>query len=31
MKYRGAAITYTLSLLVMLAGMPWRPLLRTGA
>ena len=28
MKYRGAAIAYTISLLVMLAGMPWRPVLR---
>lgn len=29
MKYRGAAIAYTLSLLLMLGGMPWfRPLLR---
>lgn len=27
MKYRGAAIAYTISLLVMLAGIPWRPLL----
>jgi hypothetical protein len=29
MKYRGAAIAYTLSLLLMLSGIPWfRPLLR---
>jgi hypothetical protein len=27
MKYRGAAIAYTISLLVMLAGIPWRGLL----
>jgi hypothetical protein len=27
MKYRGAALAYTISLLVMLAGIPWRPLL----
>ena len=27
MKYRGAAIAYTISLLLMLAGIPWRPLL----
>jgi hypothetical protein len=30
-KYRGAAICYTLSLLLVLAGIPWwRPLLRIG-
>ena len=30
-KYRGAAICYSLSLLLMLAGIPWwRPLLRLG-
>ncbi len=30
-KYRGAAICYSLSLLLMLAGIPWwRPLLRFG-
>ena len=29
MKYRGAAVAYTLSLLLMLGGIPWfRPLLR---
>ena len=27
MKYRGAAVAYTISLLVMLAGIPWRGLL----
>jgi hypothetical protein len=27
MKYRGAAIAYTISLLLMLAGIPWRGLL----
>jgi hypothetical protein len=31
MKYRGAAIAFTISLLVMLAGIPWQSLLRTGA
>ncbi len=31
MKYRGAAIAFTISLLVMLAGIPWRSLLRSGA
>ena len=31
MKYRGAAIAYTISLLVMLAGIPWRTLLRPVA
>ena len=31
MKYRGAALAYTISLLLMLAGIPWRPLLRIGA
>jgi hypothetical protein len=31
MKYRGAAIAYTVSLLLMLGGIPWwRPLLRPG-
>jgi hypothetical protein len=31
-KYRGAAICYSLSLLLMLAGIPWwRPLLRLGS
>ena len=31
-KYRGAAITFALSLLLMLAGIPWwRPLLRLGS
>ena len=31
MKYRGAAIAYTISLLLMLSGIPWwRPLLRLG-
>jgi hypothetical protein len=31
-KYRGAAICYSLSLLLMLAGIPWwRPLLRFGS
>ncbi len=31
-KYRGAAIAYIFSLLLMLAGIPWwRPLLRLGA
>ena len=31
-KYRGATIAYTLSLLLMLAGIPWwRPLLRWGS
>jgi hypothetical protein len=32
MKYRGAAIAYCLSLLLMVAGIPWwRPLLRFGS
>jgi hypothetical protein len=32
MKYRGAAIAYTFSLLLMLSGIPWwRPLLRLGS
>jgi hypothetical protein len=32
MKYRGAAIAYTISLLLMLSGIPWwRPLLRLGS
>lgn len=32
MKYRGAAIAYTLSLLLTLSGIPWwRPLLRLGS
>ena len=32
MKYRGAAIAYTFSLLLMLSGIPWwRPLLRVGS
>ncbi len=31
-KYRGAAICYSVSLLLMLAGIPWwRPLLRLGS
>lgn len=31
-KYRGAAIAYTISLLLMLGGIPWwRPLLRLGS
>ncbi len=30
MKYRGAAIAFTISLLVMLAGIPWRSLARPG-
>ena len=32
MKYRGAAIAYTISLFLMLSGIPWwRPLLRLGS
>ena len=31
MKYRGAAIAFTISLVVMLAGIPWRSLARSGA
>jgi hypothetical protein len=32
MKYRGAAIAHTISLLLMLSGIPWwRPLLRLGS
>jgi endonuclease/exonuclease/phosphatase family metal-dependent hydrolase len=32
MKYRGAAIAYTISLLLMLSGIPWwRPLLKLGS
>ena len=32
MKYRGVAIAYTISLLLMLSGIPWwRPLLRLGS
>ena len=32
MKYRGAAIAYVISLLLMLGGIPWwRPLLRLGS
>jgi len=32
MRYRGAAIAYTISLLLMLSGIPWwRPLLRLGS
>jgi hypothetical protein len=32
MKYRGAAIAYTISLLFVLSGIPWwRPLLRLGS
>jgi hypothetical protein len=32
MRYRGAVIAYTISLLVMLAGIPWwRPLLGLGS
>lgn len=31
MKYRGAAIAYAISLLLLLSGFPWRPLLRLGS
>jgi len=32
MKYRGATIAYSISVLLMLAGIPWwRPLLRFGS
>ena len=32
MKYRGAAVAYTISLLLVLSGIPWwRPLLRLGS